>query len=94
MFHASVFAICLVSTLAVNFVQCSDGALGSKFEVNFAQNLTDFLNANPDIQLQKLNKEVTYDESSSRSVLTYRIGSHVDGESLYFFTASVFIQVT
>ena len=79
MVRLSIFAICLVSALAFNFVECSDNAFESKIEFNFVQNLTDFLAANPGIQLEPLVKEVSYDESSSRVRLVHRIGNRING---------------
>ncbi|XP_055309445.1 uncharacterized protein LOC129573178 [Sitodiplosis mosellana] len=82
MFRLSVFAICLVSALALNCVECSDKALESKIEFNFVQNLTDFLAANPGIQLEQLDKEVSYDGPSSRIQLTHRLGNRINGDRL------------
>lgn len=61
MFGLSIFAICLVSALAVNFVNCSYEAFRSKIDV---KHLSDLLRANPDTQLEPLIRKVSYFGSS------------------------------
>lgn len=78
MVRFSVFAICLVLALAFNFVVCSE--FGSDTEVNFVENLSEFLYENPEIELQPLVEEVSYDGSSSRIQRTYTFGRRISGE--------------
>lgn len=76
-----ISAICLVSAFAVNFVNCADQSFGSKIDVNFVQNLTDFLSANPGIKLEPLMKEVTYhDGLSSRFQNVHTLGRRMPGK--------------
>ena len=83
MIRSSVFAICLVSVLALNLVECSDSsdnAFESKVEVKFVENLTDFLAANPGIKLQQLTKSETHNVRSGKIHLTHKKGNRIAGE--------------
>lgn len=77
-----ILTVCLISALAVQFAEASTVPEGfdSKYEVNFAQNLTDFLKANPGIALQELDREEIFDEVSNKIQIVHRFGYRVNGK--------------
>ncbi|XP_031628579.1 uncharacterized protein LOC116344251 [Contarinia nasturtii] len=82
MARLNIFAVCFVSLFLYNFAQCSNKALDSNVEVNFVQNLTDFLQQNPGIKLEPLEKIVKSNDPSTRIQIVHRIGNRIPGDRI------------
>jgi len=76
----TVFVICFVA--AVYFVECSTvpQTFGSNIEVNEFESLAEFLEANPGVRVQRLDKEESFDEASNRIQLIHKLGNRINGE--------------
>lgn len=79
MLQLSIFAICLLSAFTFNLMKCSNAAFDSNIEVNFVQNLTEFLIQNSGIQMKPLDKEVISDGPSSRTQILHTMGHRIAG---------------
>lgn len=82
MARLSIFALCIISALAINFVECSTLPMASDFKVRTVENIDEFLKENPDIELQPLDtiEEMVFDGVTPKFQIKYTIGNHIPGK--------------
>lgn len=67
-------------------VNCSTEALGSGISVTVVQNLTEYLEKNPDVKLlEPLIAEIPADGPSPRLKITHKVGQRIKGNLKIFY---------
>lgn len=78
-----ILVVYLIVINVNHFVDCSVMAFDSNItniKIRTVNNLTDFLNENPEQQLEPMPKEVNYDECSQTFQIVHKFGERNDGE--------------
>lgn len=83
MVRVEMVAICLGLALTYNFVECSGAATEaeSNVAVSVVQNLTEFLEQNPNVRLlQEFEEEPSLaGKASVRMLINYKVGNRISG---------------
>lgn len=84
MIRLNVLTVYLICSSALYFVESSSKTFGSDYNLNHVQNLTEFFNSNPGIELQPLIRENRFDPILSKIQIVFRWGDRNYGNQNYF----------
>lgn len=75
---------CFSLAIVFNCVECSTNTLSSNVDINLFQNSTQYLRENTNVQiLEPLIKDSLAAATSTDVIITYKIGSRIDGKSCF-----------